>query len=77
MTPCESFLFNKNGSSILKQLVLITFFIQKYLYLFSYHPLNLGSFKMTEILQTTQLEGNLFKIESQITRYNHHRFEVI
>ena len=30
MTPCESFLCGKNGSLILKQLVLITFFIQKY-----------------------------------------------
>ena len=72
-TPCESFLCSKNGSSILKQLVLITFFIQKYLYLFSYHPLNFGSFKMTEILQTTHLERNLFKIENKITSYSQHR----
>ena len=28
MTPYESFSFSKNGSSILKQLVLITFFMQ-------------------------------------------------
>ena len=73
MTPSESFLFTKNGSSILNQLVLITFFIQKYIYLFSYNPLNLDSFKMTEILQTTQLERNLCKIENKITRYSHHR----
>ena len=66
MVPCESFLFSKNGSPILKQLVLITFFIEKYLYL--YHPSNLGSFKMTEILQATRLERNLFKIETKITR---------
>ena len=62
MTPCESFLFSKNESSLLKQLMLITFFIQKYLYLFGYQPLNLGSFKMIEILQTTQLaeeRGNM------------------
>ena len=31
--------------------------------------MNLGSLKMTEILQTTQLERNLFKIENKITRY--------
>ena len=72
MTPCESFLRSKNGSSILKQLMLITFFIQKYLYLFSNHPLNFGSLKMAEILQTIQLERNLFKIENKITRYSHH-----
>ena len=30
MTPCESFLFNKNELSTLKQLVVITFFIQIY-----------------------------------------------
>ena len=41
--------------------------------LFSYHPLNLGSFKMTDILQTTQLERNLFKIENKITRHIQHR----
>ena len=29
MASCESFLFGENGSSILKQLVLITPFIQK------------------------------------------------
>ena len=73
MTPCESFLRSKNGSPILKQLMLITFFIQKYLYLFSNHPLNFGSLKMAEILQTIQLERNLFKIENKITRYSHHR----
>ena len=56
-----------------KRLVLITFFIQKCLYLFSFHPLNFGSLKMTEILQTTQLERNLFKIEDKIARYSHHR----
>ena len=73
MTPCKFFLCSKNRSLILKQLVLITFFIQKYLYLFSYHPLNFGSLKMTEILQTKQLERNLFKIKNKITRYSHHR----
>ena len=34
MTPCESFLFSKNASSILKQLVLIAFFTQKYMYIY-------------------------------------------
>ena len=57
----------------MKQLLLITFFIDKYLYLFSYHPLNFGSLKMTEILKATQLERNLFEIENKITRYSHHR----
>ena len=33
MTPCESFLFSKNGSLILMQLAFITFFIQKYIYI--------------------------------------------
>ena len=56
MTPCQSFLFSENGLLILKQLVLITFFIQKYLYLLSHHCLILVSVKMIEILQTTQLE---------------------
>ena len=73
MTPCESFLFSKNRSSILMQLVLITFFIQKYTHLLSYHPLNLGSLKMTEILNTTQLKRTLFKIENKITSYSHYR----
>ena len=39
MTPCESFSFRKNGSSILLQLMLITFFIQKlciYIYIYIY-----------------------------------------
>ena len=36
MTPCKSFLFSKNGSSIPKQLVLIAFFIQKYIYIYIY-----------------------------------------
>ena len=57
----------------MKQLLLITFFIDKYLYLFSYHPLNFGSLKMTEILKATQLERNLFEIENKTTRYSHHR----
>ena len=73
MTPCQSFLFSENGLLILKQLVLITFFIQKYLYLFSYHCLVLVSIKMIEILQTTQLERNLLKIEKKVTRHSHHR----
>ena len=55
------------------QLVLITFFIQKYIYLLSYHPLNLGSLKMTEILKTTQLKRNLFKIKNKIASYSHYR----
>ena len=67
------YVFSKNGSSILKQLVVITFLIKKYLYFFSYHHLNLGSRQMTDILQATQLQRNLFKIEKKITRYSHHR----
>ena len=73
MTPCESFLFSKNRSSILMQFVLITFFIQKYIYLLSYPPLNVGSLKITEILNTIQSERNLFKIENKITSYSHYR----
>ena len=37
MTPRESFLFSKNGSSILMQLVLITFFIYIYIYIYIYN----------------------------------------
>ena len=56
------------------QLVLIIFFIHKYLSLLSYQHLNPSSLKMTGILETTQLERNLFKIENKITRNSHHRF---
>ena len=73
MRLCESILFGKNGSSTLKQLVVITFLIQKYLCLFSSHPLSLGSPQMKEILQTTLLKRNLFKIQNKITRYSNHR----
>ena len=62
MTPCESFLFSKNISPIVEQFVLITFFILEYLYLFSYHTLNLDSFKMAELV----------KIEIKFTRYSHY-----
>ena len=58
----------KKRSLIHKHLVLITLFIQKYLHVFSCHTSNLGSPEMTEILQTTQLERYLFKIENKITR---------
>ena len=47
---------HKNFLTILMQLVLITFYIQKYLHLLSYHPLKFGSLKMTEILETAQSE---------------------
>ena len=73
MTPSESFLFSKNRSLIVKQLLLMIFFKQNYLYLFSNHPLNVGSLKMIEILQTKQLERSLFESENKITRYSHHR----
>ena len=55
MTPCESFLFSKNISSIVEQFVFITFFILEYLYFLSYHTLNLDSFKMAEEEEATQL----------------------
>ena len=66
MTPCESFLLSKNGSPKLKQLVLITFLLLEYLHILSYHPSNLASFKMSEILINTQLERNLLTIEKKI-----------
>ena len=72
MRLCESFLFGKNGSSTLKQLVVITFLIQKYLCLFSSHPLSFGSPQMTETPQKTWLERNLFRIENKFTRYSNH-----
>ena len=34
MKPCKSFLFSKNGLSMLKQLVLIPLFMQKYIYIY-------------------------------------------
>ena len=43
MTPYESFLLIKNGSSNLKQLALVTFLLLQYLYVLSYHPSNLTS----------------------------------
>ena len=73
MTPCESFLLAKNGSSKLKQLVLIAFLLLGYLYIVSYHPSNLASSKMAEILSNTQLVRKLLTIEKKITTYNHHK----
>ena len=73
MTPCESFLLAKNGSSKLKQLVLIAFLLLGYLYIVSYHPSNLASSKMAEILSKTQLVRKLLTIEKKITTYNHHK----
>ena len=35
MTPCESFLLAKNGSSKLKQLALITFLLLEYIYIYT------------------------------------------
>ena len=44
MTPYESFLFSKNGSSILMQLVLITFFYTEiYIYIYVYNISNLAN----------------------------------
>ena len=40
MTPWESLLQSNNGSSIIKQLALIVFFILEYIYILSYHPWN-------------------------------------
>ena len=62
MTPYESFFFIKNGSSKLKQLVLVTFLLLQYLYILSYHPVNLTSFIMPEILTETRLKRNLLNI---------------
>ena len=67
------FFFCKNGSLILKQLVLILICVQKYQYLFSSNPLNLESLKQTYIHQITHFEANLFKIENKITRYSDYR----
>ena len=40
MTPWESLLQSNNGSSIIKQLALIVFFILEYIYILSYYPWN-------------------------------------
>ena len=73
MTPYESLLLAKIGSSKVRQLVLITFLLVEYLYMHSYHPSNLVSSKMSENLTNTQLERKLLTIEKKITRYNHHK----
>ena len=73
MTPCEVFLLAINGSSKLKQLTLTTFSLLEYLYILSYHPSNLASPKMSEILTNTKLEEKLLTIKKKITRYNHHK----
>ena len=46
MTPYESFLFSKNGSSILMQLVLITFFYTE-IYIYVYNISNLANLHRT------------------------------
>ena len=68
MTPWESLLQNNNGSSIIKQVALIAFFILEYIYLLSYHPWNPNSSNMDQILHTTQVEKDLSKIEKKITK---------
>ena len=73
MTPFESFLLIKNGSSNLKQLALVPFLLLQYLYILSYHPSHLTSFEMPEILTETRLKRNLLNIERKITRYIHHK----
>ena len=66
MTPYESFLLIKNGLLNLKQLVLVTFLLLQHLYILSYHPSNLTSFEMPEILTKTQLNRKLLNIERKI-----------
>ena len=73
MTPYESFLLIKNGSLNVKQLVLVTFLLLQYLYLFSYHPSTLTSFEMPDILTEIQLIRNLLTIKRKIRRYIHHK----
>ena len=73
MTPFESFLLIKNGSSNLKQLALVPLLLLQYLYILSYHPSHLTSFEMPEILTETRLKRNLLNIERKITRYIHHK----
>ena len=73
MTPFESFLLIKNGSSNLKQFALVPFLLLQYLYILSYHPSHLTSFEMPEILTETRLKRNLLNIERKITRYIHHK----
>ena len=66
MTPYESFLLIKNGLLNLKQLVLVTFLLLQHLYILSYHPSNLTSFEMPEILTKTLLKRKLLNIERKI-----------
>ena len=73
MTPYESFLLIKNGSSNLKQFALVTFLWLQCLYILSYHPLNLTSIEMSEIPTKTRLKRNLLNIRRKITRYIHHK----
>ena len=73
MTPYESFSTMKKGSSNLTQLALVTLLLLHYLYILSYHTLNLTSFEMPEILTETQLKRNILNIERKIARYIHHK----
>ena len=68
MTPWESWLQSNNGSSIIKQLALIAFFILEYISILSYHPWNPNSSNMGQILHTTQVEKDLLKIEKKTTK---------
>ena len=67
ITPWESMLQSNNGSSIIKQLALISFLILEYIYILSYLHCNPNSFNMYQILHATQLEKDLFKIKKKIT----------
>ena len=59
--------------NIYKRLALITFLLLKYSFILSYHPSNLASSKMTEILTKKQLERKSLTIQKKITRYNHYK----
>ena len=61
MAPWESLLQSNNGSSIIKQLPLIAFFILEYIYILSYHPWNPNLLNMDQILHTAQLEKDHLK----------------
>ena len=54
-------------------MALTIFLLLEHFYILSYHPSNLASSKMSEILTNAQLEKKLLTIEKKITRYNHHK----
>ena len=64
MKPCESFLFSKNGSLMLMQLVLIPFLIYIYIYIYIYNT-HASIEKQSNNLKKTGMPSIYLEIKSQ------------